>query len=208
MPDKELHVQNGTERQGISFDKNQKIQGTFFDFFVSTIWGVFCTKDSQIHRKRFWPMEQMEFCERVSQYRYQFYITAYALLQNEADAEDAVCSAILNGYEHLAQLKNPKKFKSWMLTIIKNESLKLCRKRIALPGDENVEQLLQPTYDNHNELWDIVQTLKEEYRIVIVLFYYNELSLRDISDIMGISIGTVKSRLDRGRKLLKEALGE
>lgn len=153
-------------------------------------------------------MKQIEFCERVSQYRYQFYITAYALLRNEADAEDAVCNAILNGYEHLAQLKNPKKFKSWMLTIIKNEALKLYRKRMELPGDENVEQLLPPAYDSHNELWDIVQTLSEEYRIVIVLFYYNDLSLKDISDILGISIGTVKSRLNRGRNLLKDALSK
>ena len=153
-------------------------------------------------------MKQIEFCERVSQYRYQFYITAYALLRNAADAEDAVCNAILNGYEHLGQLKNPKKFKSWMLTITKNEALKLRGKRMGLPGDEAVEQLLPPAYDNHNELWDIVQTLKEEYRIVIVLFYYNDLSLRDISDVLDIPIGTVKSRLDRGRKLLKDALGE
>lgn len=153
-------------------------------------------------------MKQIEFCEQVSQYRYQFYITAYALLRNEADAEDAVCNAILSGYEHLSQLKNPKKFKAWMLTITKNEALKLCRKRMELPGDASVEQMLPPSYDNHNELWDIVQTLKEEYRIVIVLFYYNGLSLRDISNVLDISIGTVKSRLDRGRKLLKDALGE
>ena len=153
-------------------------------------------------------MKQIEFCERVSQYRYQFYITAYALLRNEADAEDAVCNAILNGYEHLEQLKNPKKFKSWMLTITKNEALKICRKRMELPGDESVEQMLPPSYDNHNELWDIVQSLKEEYRIVIVLFYYNDLSLRDISDVLDISVGTVKSRLNRGRKLLKDALSE
>lgn len=153
-------------------------------------------------------MRQMEFCERVSQYRYQFYITAYAVLGNEADAEDAVCNAILSGYEHLAQLKNPKKFKAWMLTITKNEALKLCHKRMELLGDENVERLLPPTYDSHNELWDIVQTLKDEYRIVIVLFYYNDLSLRDISSVLDISIGTVKSRLNRGRKLLKDALGE
>lgn len=153
-------------------------------------------------------MKQIEFCERISQYRYQLYITAYTLLRNEADAEDAVCNAILNGYEHLDQLKNPKKFESWMLTITRNEALKLCNKRMDLPGNENVEQLLPPTYDNHNELWDIVQTLKEDYRIVIVLFYYNSLSLRDISKVLGISIGTVKSRLNRGRKLLKDALGE
>lgn len=151
-------------------------------------------------------MKQMEFCERISQYRYQFYIIAYAILKNEADAEDAVCNAILNGYEHLAQLKNPNKFKSWMITITKNEALKLRRKRMELPGDDNVERLLPPVQDSHYELWDIVQTLKEEYRIVVVLFYYNNLSLRDISAVLDIPVGTVKSRLNRGREFLKEAL--
>lgn len=153
-------------------------------------------------------MKQFEFCERISQYRYQLYITAYSVLRNEADAEDAVCNAILNGYEHLAQLKNPKKFEPWMLAITRNEALKLCNKRMDLPGNEKVEELLPPVYDNPDELWDIIQTIKEDYRIVIILFYYNSLSLRDISSVLGISVGTVKSRLNRGRKLLKEALGE
>lgn len=153
-------------------------------------------------------MKQMEFCERISQYRYQFYIVAYAILENEADAEDAVCNAILSGYEHLVQLKNPNKFKSWMITITKNEALKLRQKRMELPGDENVERLLPPVQDSHNELWDIVQTMKEEYRIVVVLFYYNNLSLREISRILDIPVGTVKSRLNRGREFLKEALDE
>lgn len=151
-------------------------------------------------------MKQMEFCERISQYRYQFYIVAYAILENEADAEDAVCNAILSGYEHLVQLKNPNKFKSWMITITKNEALKLRRKRMELPGDESVERMLPPVQDSHNELWDVVQTLKEEFRIVVVLFYYNNLSLRDISGVLGIPVGTVKSRLNRGRELLREAL--
>lgn len=153
-------------------------------------------------------MKQIEFCERVSQYRHQLYIIAYTILGNAADAEDAVCNAILNGYEHLAQLKDSKKFKAWMLTITKNEALKICNKRMEFMGDENIERLLPPSYDSHNELWDIVQSLKDEYRIVIVLFYYNDLSIRDISGVLGISVGTVKSRLSRGKKLLKDALGE
>lgn len=153
-------------------------------------------------------MKQMEFCERISQYRYQFYITAYAILENEADAEDAVCSAILSGYEHLTQLKNPNKFRSWMITITKNEALRLRRKRMELPGDENVERLLPPVQDDYNDLWDIVQSLKEEFRIVVVLFYYNNLSLREISAVLDIPVGTVKSRLNRGRELLKEVLDE
>lgn len=151
-------------------------------------------------------MERREFCEQVNTYRYQIYVVAYAVLKNEADAQDAVCSAILKAYEHLEQLKDSRKFKAWLITITKNEALQLKRKRLELPGDEKVEELLAPVHDSYNELWDIVQNLKEEFRLCIVLFYYNDLSMRDIAKVLDIPVGTVKSRLNRGRELIKAAL--
>lgn len=153
-------------------------------------------------------MKQTEFCECIDKYRKLLYVIAYAILKNEADAEDAVCSAVLKGYEHLGQLKKPRSFKAWMITITKNEALKIQQKRMELPGNEELERLLAPVTDNHNELWDIVQGLKEEYRLVIVLFYYCGLSIREISKALDIPVGTVKSRLSRGREFLKKALGE
>lgn len=95
-----------------------------------------------------------------------------------------------------------------MITITKNEALKLRRRRLELPGDDKLEELLEPVRDHYNELWDCVQKLSDEYRLVIVLYYYNELSLRDIANILNIPMGTVKSRLSRGREFLKQALEE
>lgn len=153
-------------------------------------------------------MKKTEFSENIDKYKEQLYVIAYAILKNEADTEDAVCNAILKGYEHLEELKNPKSFKSWMITITKNEALHIKRKRLNLPGDEKVEEMLKPVQDNYDELWDVIQNLKEEYRLVIVLFYYNHLSLREISKVLDIPMGTVKSRLNRGRELLKNELDE
>ena len=153
-------------------------------------------------------MKRLDFCEQVKTYRYQLYVVAFAILKNEEDAQDAVCSAILKGYEHIDQLKKSNKFKAWMITITKNEALKIRRRRLELPGDDKVEELLEPVRDHYNELWDCIQNLQEEYRLVIVLFYYNELSLRDIAKILNIPMGTVKSRLSRGKDLLKQALEE
>ena len=153
-------------------------------------------------------MKRLEFCEQVKAYRYQLSVVAFTILRNEEDAQDAVCSAILKGYEHIEQLKNSTKFKAWMITITKNEALKLKRRRLELPGDDKLEELLEPVRDHYNELWDCVQKLPEEYRLVIVLYYYNELSLRDIAKILNIPMGTVKSRLSRGREFLKQALEE
>ncbi len=155
-------------------------------------------------------MRKVDFCEQVKTYQYQLYVIAYTILKNEEDAQDAVCSAILKGYEHLDQLKNPRKFKSWMIAITKNEALQIKRKRVELPGNEMVEELIGGINDKYddNELWDIVQTLKEEFRLVIVLFYYNDLSMWEIAEVLDIPLGTVKSRLNRGRKILKMALEE
>lgn len=152
-------------------------------------------------------MRMEQFCECVRKYRNEFYILALAILENNADAEDAVGNAIVKAYENIGQISAFHKFKPWMLTITKNEALKLKRKRLYLPGDEVLEALSEPVTEHYDELWDVLQTMNEEYRLAVVLFYYGGLSLRDISDVLDIPIGTVKSRLNRGRAYLKETLG-
>lgn len=151
-------------------------------------------------------MRAEKFCEYVDKYKDDFYIMALAILKNEADAEDAVSNAIVKAYEHREQISALHKFKQWMLTITKNEALKLKKKRLYLPGEEVVEALSKPVMAHYDELWDILQNMKEEYSLVVTMFYYNGLSLRDISEILDIPVGTVKSRLSRGRKEMKEAL--
>lgn len=151
-------------------------------------------------------MNKAEFCEKIKNYEKQLYAVAFAILKNEADTEDAVCSAIEKSYGSLGQLRSPHKFKPWITTIVRNEALQILRKRMELPGNEAIETMLEPIVDQHNELWDIVAALPEEYRLVIVMYYYNGLTIREISGILEIPIGTVKSRMNRGRNILKEAL--
>ncbi len=100
-------------------------------------------------------MKRTEYCELVSQYRKQLYVVAYTILKNEMDAENAVCNGILKGYEHLEQLKDSRKLKSWMTAITKNEALKIKEKRTLLPENEKLEELLEPVHDSYSELWDV-----------------------------------------------------
>lgn len=151
-------------------------------------------------------MTKKTFCDCIYTYKKDLYIIASAILKNPADAEDAVSNAILKGYEHLDQLGDIRKFKPWMLMITKNEALKLKKKRLELPGNETVEAMLKPTHDQYDELWDVIRRMKEEYRLVTVLYYYEDLSIRDISGVLNIPVGTVKSRLNRGKEELKQAL--
>lgn len=151
-------------------------------------------------------MKVKKFCENVSKYRDDLYFLALAILKNEKDAEDAVGNAILKAYEHREQINALHKFKPWMLTITKNEALKIKKKQLYLPGDEVIEALSKPVVAHYDELWDVLQKMKEEYRLAVVLFYYGGLSIRDISDVLDIPVGTVKSRLNRGKAELREAL--
>ena len=151
-------------------------------------------------------MEAKKFCENIDKYKDNLYILALSILKNETDAEDAVSNAILKAYENRGQIRSYHKFKPWMLTITKNEALKIKKKRLYLPGDEVVGALSKPVMAHYDELWDVLQQMKEEYRIVVTLFYYEGLSQRDIAEVLGIPVGTVKSRLSRGKAELKEAL--
>lgn len=151
-------------------------------------------------------MDVKKFSEYVNTYRDSLYIMALAILKNEADAEDAVSNAVLKAYENRKQLKVPHKFKAWMLTITKNEALKIKRKQLILPGNEAVESMIKPVHEHYDELWDVLQQIKEEYRLVIILFYYEDLPLKTISHILAIPIGTVKSRLSRGKADLKNIM--
>ncbi|RKI40544.1 sigma-70 family RNA polymerase sigma factor [bacterium D16-51] len=151
-------------------------------------------------------MEAKKFCEGINKCKDDLYILALAILKNEADAEDAVSNAILKAYENRKQVSAFHKFKPWMMAITNNEALKIKKKRLYLPGDEALEALSKPVMAHYDELWDILQNMKEEYRLVIVSFYYAGLSIKDISDVLDIPAGTVKSRLSRGKAELREAL--
>lgn len=151
-------------------------------------------------------MDTTDFCRKIKEYQNQSYALAYSVLHNEADTEDAVCSAIQIAFEKQEQLKYESKFKAWFLTIVRNEALQFKRKRLELPGNERVESELRPVYDVYDELWDVLQKLPEEFRIVIVLYYYANLPIREIAGMLEVPVGTVKSRMNRGKGQLREML--
>ena len=151
-------------------------------------------------------MDKETFCNNVKEYSEKLYFIAWAILKNEKDSEDAVEEAILLAYEHLDQLKKPESFKAWISKITKNETLKIKKKRLTLLDSNTVETLSGSHLDKYEEFSDILQQLPEKFRLVIVLFYYDELSLKEISKVLSVPVGTVKSRLSRAKKMLRDIL--
>ena len=146
------------------------------------------------------------FCDYIEQYQRRMFRVARGILYHDEDAEDAVGESILKAYEKRNQLKNPDKFRPWIMKIVVHESYRIARKRGRTDYLEDSPGTEIPTEDSHYELWDLVNTLDEEFRVVTILFYYEDLSIKEIGMILDIPVGTVKSRLTRARAKLKRLI--
>lgn len=136
------------------------------------------------------------------------YRLALSILGNESDAEDAVSSAVIKAYERREQLKKLSSFKPWILTITANEAKKIYSGRNRETSLEELGDVFAGKEDEYHELWDVVSGLDEIYREVVVLFYYEQFSIKEIGKVLNIPVGTVKSRLSRAKEELRRCLDE
>lgn len=88
-------------------------------------------------------MRVEKFCECVGRYRRDFYVLALAILENSADAEDAVSNAIVKAYEHIGQVSAFHKFKPWMLAITKKRSIKAETQTSVSAGGPDAGSILE-----------------------------------------------------------------
>ena len=147
-----------------------------------------------------------EFAVLVLENKTQMYRLALGILKNEADAEDAVSDAIVKAYEHLGSIRDSSKFKSWIMTIVANEAKTTLKKKkkVELWDEKNIAETT--TAKESTGIWEIVLSMDEEFRKVVILYYYSGFSIKEISKILRLPQGTVKSRLTRARNKLKAIL--
>ena len=151
------------------------------------------------------------FCENIRQCEKSMYALTYGILKNENDVADVIQESILKAYCNYNGLKNPQKFKQWILRIVHNTAIDYIHKRFDVIGTEIQEQTVESsTIDKESKLviWDAIQKIKLPYRTVLILFYYEDYSILQISDIMSVSIVNVKQQLSRGRKMLAKLLNK
>lgn len=139
------------------------------------------------------------------------YSVAFSVLSNESDAADAISESIYRAYKSLDTLNNIYAFKPWLLRIVRNCAVELVRSNKNLLSIDDVEV---EESSSENEivtaltLRKAVEQLKQPYREVVVLFYFEDLSIAQISKITGASVVTAKQQLSRARKMLREMLME
>ncbi len=151
-------------------------------------------------------MEKEEFADLVLTHQRSMYRFALGILRNEQDAEDALGAAIIKAYEHLASLRDKDKFKSWIMSIIANESKNMLSKNSRMQLVDDMTIFEKAVEENQNDIWCSVMELGEQHRQIVILYYYDGFSTREIARILKVAEGTVKSRLSRARQNLKEIL--
>lgn len=161
--------------------------------------------------------------ELFRRYRLVAYRVAYRLLDNEADALDAVQDGFVKALVHLPRFQGRSSFKTWLLRVVSNAALDLGRVRgrreilsmdaLRQRGQDDCEPRENPVPERDLEIADLrrqltraLDQLSPAQRQTFVLHAEAELSYREIADTLGISIGTVMSRLFYARQRLKTIL--
>ncbi len=130
---------------------------------------------------------------------------AYARTGNRPDAEDVVQEVFLRFIRRLPEFSDPEHEKAWFLRVTINCSRSLfasLAKHPTAPLSDNAAGSLDPS----SELADLLSRLPQKYRTVIHLFYYEDLRILDIAQLLGLNESTVKMQLTRARRLLKTYL--
>ena len=142
----------------------------------------------------------------------RFYRLAYSYVRSEDVALDVVQSAICKGLEKCFGLKNPEALGTWFYRIVVNEALQYLRKsrkESVSPDGELPEQAYhEPAYERQREVYEEVMRLAEPMKTVVVLHFYEGLTLKQISEVTDTNLNTVKSRLYSALNRLEKGLKE
>jgi RNA polymerase sigma-70 factor (ECF subfamily) len=154
-------------------------------------------------------LDKEAFCGLVLEQQAALYRTARSILGNDQDAQDAVQEAITAAFARLHTLRDPTKFKPWLLRILINCCYDACRRRKGTVDIGPLEEVL-PAKEGDREgnlmLWEAVKRLPAPQRQAVALFYYEGFSISEISRLVGATQGAVKTRLARARGRLREML--
>lgn len=169
--------------------------------------------------------DQQAFAQLVEEYKDRVYYVCFRMLGNRQEAEDAAQETFLKVYMNIDQYDLSRTFSTWLFRIATNVSIDRLRKKkpdysldaeiVGSDGQTMYQQLEADTRSPETEVetmevqaWvqEAISTLPPKYRTVITLKYMNDLSLKEISEILDIPVATVKTRIHRGREALRKKL--
>ena len=155
--------------------------------------------------------------ELMDLYGKQLINLAYTYCQDWSMSEDIVQEVFLNAYKNMEGFSGRSSYKTWLYAITINKSKDYLRKpslkksflqtfmqktKLNVPTPE--EEVLQK--EGQRGLASEVMSLPIKYREVIILYYYDDLSMKEVAQLLGIPLSTAKTRIQRGRQALRKQL--
>jgi len=152
------------------------------------------------------------FSELIKSHKIYLYKMAYSYVKNEDQALEILQECSYRSMLNIGKLKNPSYFKTWITRIVINCSLDFL-KSINSQSHLNDEVLIKVidysiSIDEKLDLYNAIDLLKDNYKTVIILKYFNDMTLENISNVMDIPENTVKTYLKRAKASLSNILRE
>ena len=155
------------------------------------------------------------FNSLIEMNKLKLYKTAKAILKNEDDVCDAIQETLMSAYMNISKLKENKFFSTWIVRIMVNKCYDIINKNKKSSNNYDIDEYIDDnnlksydTYSSDSIVEYAINKLDEDLKTITVLYYYNEFSVKEISEIIEIPEGTVKSRLSRAREKLYVILNE
>src|SRR5688500_4394642 len=158
--------------------------------------------------------DQYVYAELVDKYKSYAYTIALKILQNRPEAEEAAQDAFIKAYHHLSGFNRQSKFSTWLYRIAFNTAISYKRKHrykfqsietTVIAYQQEAEGMLEKT-DKQKYLGQAMAKLTEVDRTALTLFYLQEFSLEEISEIMNMQANTIKVRIHRARQRIADEL--
>lgn len=155
-------------------------------------------------------MDEAAFTQTVMTYQDMVYRVALNALGSPQDADDATQEVFLRLFGEKKPFASDEHLRRWLLRVAVNVCHNMGKspwrhRRVSLEDAPEMPVFDQP---EERDLYETVMALPEKYRVPLYLFYYEELSTREIAGILGIKQSAVTTRLSRARALLKKQMGE
>lgn len=143
----------------------------------------------------------------------RLYRTAFAYVKNEEQALDVVQETVYKAYVSIEKLKNPEYFNTWITRILINNALTVIKKNskvVYLDNNELINNIIanEANSDEKIYIWQALEQLELKHREVIILKYFDDLTVTEIARVLDCPVGTVKTYLNKGLKKLREFVGK
>lgn len=149
----------------------------------------------------------------VDRYENQAFRTALFYVRNAESAEEMTQESFLSVYNNLHRLENKANFKAWLMRIVKNQCLDYLRlqKKVQLTHITSDLENLPDEVDSYENLDALIQSIQEldpENLEVLTMYYFSELSVKEMAEELGIGESAVKMRLMRAREKLEKMIAK